>query len=794
MARHRTHFGHALALALASAGTVWLATLSWRGFTASDDFLVGLALIGLAIAGVGAAARWARLPVVLVIALQLLVGLLVLAATVTGSPVPGEELRAALSAANESAQRYPSPVPEQSGVSVHPLLLGSGFLVLMLVDVLACSLRRVPLAGLPLLAVYSVPISLLAGGLDWRVFAVTALGFLLMLYLQEQHRASGWGRALEEGGTTLTAGDERRGWVRASAIGTAVVAVLAAVAVPRAIPTLELEAFQIGAGDGEGDIRIRNPMVDLRRDLRRGEDDDLIQVVTDDPEPDYLRISVLNRFSDNEWSSGDRDVPSDQVPNGAMPTLIGVLASIPRESYSYDVEATDDFDSTWLPTQSPISDIEAPGDWRYDLATMDFIAGSDDVNAAGLSWSMNALELDLEAQQLAGLQGSPTQVSEELISLPARLPDSVRDLAEEVTANVDSDFERAVALQQWFREDGGFTYDLDDAVEGNGVDELAAFLDPDIGRVGYCEQFAASMAVMARVLGIPARVAVGFLAPEPVAGQSGTYVYSAHDLHAWPELFFPGAGWVRFEPTPGGPDGRAQSIPDYTREGVSTGNPEQPTDTASPTQAPTDGANPDPRTAPSEEAAPEDQAGGGGAGDDGFPWITLLAWVFAVLLVASLALLPRLLRERRRTTRLQGGPEAAWAELRATLVDLGHAWPEGRSPREVQDHLERLFGWPEDPSPELRPRRGPDQCPEAVAALGRITDDLERMRYARDHAATSGRYADDVGTVSRALAAGVQPRTRRRAEWWPRSAFQLRAPETHEPDDASVQGRVVEHV
>ena len=87
---------------------------------------------------------------------------------------------------------------------------------------------------------------------------------------------------------------------------------------------------------------------------------------------------------------------------------------------------------------------------------------------------------------------------------------------------------------------------------------LASFL-AESGRVGYCEQFAASMAIMARIIGIPARVAVGFL--EGDASGPNEYEFSAHDLHAWPELFFPGAGWVRFEPTPGD---RAPTVPDYT--------------------------------------------------------------------------------------------------------------------------------------------------------------------------------------------------------------------------------------
>src|SRR5690606_28719934 len=96
-------------------------------------------------------------------------------------------------------------------------------------------------------------------------------------------------------------------------------------------------------------------------------------------------------------------------------------------------------------------------------------------------------------------------------------------------------------------------------VDAVGDDDLLAFLSP-AGRTGYCEQFSASMALMARSLGIPARVAVGFLSPERAGND---WVFSAHDLHAWPELYFEGAGWVRFEPTPGSRSGGA---PDYTRE------------------------------------------------------------------------------------------------------------------------------------------------------------------------------------------------------------------------------------
>ena len=157
-----------------------------------------------------------------------------------------------------------------------------------------------------------------------------------------------------------------------------------AIVVPIFIPTFSVELFGNGFGPGGGDqIQIENPMADLKRDLVRGEDTDMIQIRTDDPNPSYLRISVLNRFTDNTWSSGDRKVPTEQRAIGEMPPIRGLGGGVPTTSYDYDVQVTHDFISTWLPTQAPISRIDAPGDWRYDLATMDFIRGDDEPDDRG---------------------------------------------------------------------------------------------------------------------------------------------------------------------------------------------------------------------------------------------------------------------------------------------------------------------------------------------------------------------------------------------------------------------------
>ncbi len=292
----------------------------------------------------------------------------------------------------------------------------------------------------------------------------------------------------------------------------------------------------------------------------------------------------------------------------------------------------------------------------------------------------SAVELNLDANRLrrTGTRRSAGLVDEEFTKLPDGLDNVVRELAVEVTDKSASRFEKAVALQNWFRRGGGFTYDDSRADSGsNGADALADFLrEGPGGRTGYCEQFAASMAVMARILGIPSRVAVGFLNPDQV--DDDTYVYSAHDLHAWPELYIAGAGWVRFEPTPGG---RAESVPGYTTQAV--------VDTPDPTTNPTDEAinQPPVRDSASPSAAPQDDAANG-AGGASIPWLPILLVLVGVALVVLLLMTPRALRRRRRLARWEGGPEDAWIELRDTeSATSGCLWPRARSPRQTADAL-----------------------------------------------------------------------------------------------------------
>ena len=248
---------------------------------------------------------------------------------------------------------------------------------------------------------------------------------------------------------------------------------------------------------------------------------------------------------------------------------------------------------------------------------------------------------------------------------------------------------------------------------------------------------------MARSLNIPARFAIGFLKPEQIG--PNTYVYSAHDLHAWPELYFPGAGWVRFEPTP--PD-RAATTPGYTQHEF----PE-----VDESDLPSSGATTDDITRP-EISDPKDQNPQDLADEAGgfpVPWRVIGAGALALAVLVGLALVPRLVRRRRRERRLGEGPEPVWIELRDTVVDLGLTWPPGRSPRETGAHLVHYFGRPPGTDTESRPRHGADVSPEAERALQRIVATIEQQRYARPGSEQAAILKADAETVIASLQGGV---------------------------------------
>lgn len=771
MNRSRGTVAGVFVLPAVAALTTWVATYAWRGFSEQPGgYLNPLLLLALVVAGSGVALRWWRVPAPLAVLVQALVGGVVAMLLITGSPLPvggaWTELDRSLSQALDTAQRFAAPVPSQAP-PIDALMILCGLLCLLLVDFLACTLHRVPLAGLPLLTIYSIPVSLVGNDISWWIFAATAGGFLAMLFLQESDAVTRWGRPIgvdRETGDPIAYGAGAH-VVRTTAGTVGGVATALAIVVPVLIPTSGIHLFDFGPGSGGGDdIRIDNPTADLVRDFKDGNDTPLLRVTTNDRDPSYLRILSLTRFTNVEWSPGDRDVPVDQGATGALPSPQGVDPGTPRRETPYDITVLPAFESTWLPTAATSSRVVADGDWRYDDNTMDFLAVPDDLTTSGLSYSMTQVDLELDADDLETAGTSAGRVSEIFTEVPDDLPGIVRELAVEVAGPHESRFEKAVALQNWFRSD--FDYSLDE-VSGTGYAALEQFLDD---RSGYCEQFASAMAIMARVLGIPSRVALGFLSP--TQNNADTFTYSARDLHAWPELYFDGAGWVRFEPTPGG---RTGDVPSYT---VIEGGPEEtPSESAEPSAGESSELPNNRPVVEPTDAVTGDLAGSGGGNR---PWYVAGGAVLLVALLTLGALLPRTVRARRRTHRLgSGAPELAWAELHDSAVDLGVAWPGGRSPRATRDRLVDHLGTPAGGEAVERPAHGPTVAPDAVEALDRLVHEVELLRYARP-GTRPGADADtvraDTETVLAALTGGAAGSARRRARWWPRSVFALGRP------------------
>jgi len=141
-------------------------------------------------------------------------------------------------------------------------------------------------------------------------------------------------------------------------------------------------------------------------------------------------------------------------------------------------------------------------------------------------------------------QAYPPEVLSSYLGLPA-LDSRIPELARKITASADNDYDRAAALETYLRTHFGYSLQLSRTVPH---DPLANFLFER--KQGHCEYFASSMAVMLRILGIPSRVVNGFRTGE-FNDLTSQYVVRASNAHSWVEAYFPGHGWVAFDPTPG---------------------------------------------------------------------------------------------------------------------------------------------------------------------------------------------------------------------------------------------------
>jgi protein-glutamine gamma-glutamyltransferase len=264
------------------------------------------------------------------------------------------------------------------------------------------------------------------------------------------------------------------------------------------------------------------------------------------------------------------------------------------------------------------------------------------------------------------------------------------DVAQDVTRDARSPYEAVVRLEAWFREDGGFVYDEQPPAPLGAEPALVGFVTGF--KRGYCQHYAGGMAVMLRLLGIPARVAAGFT--------SGTYDakekewdVTDHNAHTWVEVYFPGHGWLPFDPTPG----RGQLSAPY-----SAFSPVFNSRDAADALGQVEGLSPALAEALRTQGRPglesaAGQAGAGGAGAGGVvrdrgPGIVLLvlfvlgsAYVGVVLLKAGL----RALRFRNRDPRALAA--AYRRDLVGFLADQGVELPRSATLPEIAETLDRYY-------------------------------------------------------------------------------------------------------
>jgi transglutaminase-like putative cysteine protease len=404
---------------------------------------------------------------------------------------------------------------------------------------------------------------------------------------------------------------------------------------------------------------------------------------------------------------------------------------------------------SYLPVPYAPVKVSVDGSWSADASTL--MISSLDQHLSSLSYSATSQEVLPTSQELDAAGPPSFEILGQYQTFPAPSDSPLRALARRITKHASTLYDKAMAIQDWFTKPGRFTYTIG-ASQPNTLAGLLRFLT--VSRQGYCQQFAFGMAALARLTGIPARVAVGY-----TAGQrqpNGNWLVTSADAHAWPELFFQGAGWLRFEPTPGGQTGQGTAIPPaYARSanstipGIGPGQTAAGGSTGSTPGGPATGLPPGRRIAPNLPQGTADRL----THHASIPVAPIVAVVLVVL-----ALLPRTARSvsRWRRWRSAHDPAAAahvaWRELRDDLTDHGLSWQPSDSPRAVSRRIGRMLGLSRA-----------DQ-----EALDRITAAEEHALYARTARSPSS-LRGDVTAVRRAMASEATPMARWQARLLPPS-------------------------
>ncbi|WP_448810333.1 transglutaminase family protein [Agromyces bauzanensis] len=748
-----------LALTTASFLFLVIATMALGPLISGSGWWWLCAFVAAGVLFSGAGLRAIRTPPSLVPVLELVVLLLVLTLLFGGGTsfaliVPTAGTFDTFGELVAGAQRT---IEQQSvpALAVPPLTFALGLgvgLLAVIVDLLVQTARVPALAAAPALVPILIPGFIIEAGAEVPTLVLTAAAYLLLLRVDVRVRRRARLAAGEEGDQAATVIAPRRVPIVSTlgaSLGLAAAGLLAASVLAASTPSISTSLLLGSPSQGTLFGRGVSPFIDLGRDLRRPEPLPAFHYLSRDGDRPYFTLLTLDRFEGEVWSPTDRAVDGDNTVD-QMPRPDGLSSAVETSEHPIDV-VVDEVRTTWLPVPYPTTRIEGlEGSWFWDDGAL--TVRSVDTNTGGQRYRVIRLDVEPTPQQLRSAGRNPGDEFAPFLELPDEVPAIISDTATALTASAASPYDAAVAIQAYLRG-SDFDYSteapVEDGYDGGGFDVIAKFLET---KAGYCVHFASTMAVLAREAGIPSRISIGYTQGSPTDERiDGVQLVEvdSHDLHAWPELYFEGVGWVPFEPTPG-----RGTVPAYSRPGAGDADSRAPSSTAP--------------TGPNSTGRPDLDPDRGLAGPTGDPIAAAAQWWvrggILALVVAVLLLLPAAYRVSQRFTRVrrirrgERPADAAWDELSATAVDLGVGGGGGETPREFAARL------------ALRDAFGDAG---ARAAILRLRDAVERERYGpgdgRPAAAEPGSLADDLAAARAALLADATGAERAHAVLVPRS-------------------------
>jgi transglutaminase-like putative cysteine protease len=483
------------------------------------------------------------------------------------------------------------------------------------------------------------------------VYLAGVLAFVLVATASRRAETTSW-FAGRRGGGALT--------IAQGGVGMAAASVVLAAVVGPFLPGADgppLLAWRNRDRSGPHNRVTVSPLVDIRARLIEQNDDELFTVETSFRRARYWRLTALDAFDGKIWKSSNRyrqvsGSLTEGEPNRAREETL-------RQEY-----AIANLSSIWMPAAARPERIDVASGARWDEESGSLIASTDTAN--GLRYTVTSkIPLYTESALERATAFVPDHIRSRYVPLPDDFPADVVSEARRVTAGTTSPYRKALALQQYFRGPT-FTYDLNVPL-GHDQDAIQTFLFDT--RRGYCQQFAGTYAAMARAIGLPARVAVGFV---PGALRGNLFHVRGKDAHAWPEVYFAGYGWVPFEPTPTRAAPGTESYTHTESYRVDTGD-EPATATSAP---PTTVAPGEPGASNRNLRNLEAEGTGSAAGPTPTPWWRHPLLILAVLGGAGVAgvVIPPVVRgvRRRRRRAAADSPSArvlvAWEEAEEILA------------------------------------------------------------------------------------------------------------------------------